>query len=130
MKRTRRAVLLGLVIILSLLVGSCKTTADAIFLGLWLFTSGAETEQMDITRSSFNILGGDSWNGTVQATVDSFDEDAGHIQTTITSTTGWYSGWSGTVYWSYAVVGNLLYLAYSSLSYPANAMAGVAYTRQ
>ncbi|TFH04772.1 MAG: hypothetical protein E4H09_03115 [Spirochaetales bacterium] len=115
------------VLMLAVVVGACFTAAScpptSPLYKTWAYDDGYAVETFLITSTLLNISLTGGYTGTAEATLDSHDEAAGHFQTTLTDTTGYYASlFSGItiLYWTYAITSGQLFINWSDAAYPAS----------
>lgn len=97
------------------------------FIGTWLLSvPPLVSDTMTLTSTTYSQSTSGILNGTMNASIDSYDTEAGHIHMTITARTGFYTAIPvGTIlYTTYEVSGNEMMISTSDTSYPATAESG------
>ena len=100
------------------------------FVGTWTYSAGGQTESLVFTTTTFQINDSGIMTGSMSMNINTYDEAANHIQATVTSTSGAYTVIpNGTIFYiSYAISGNTMQMAQSTITY--GTPSGAAYTKQ
>ena len=124
---------LSILVVASILLGGCQTSSGGPdFVGTWQANlGGGEIATVTFTTTAIHIT--DTTNGTADYSITSYDENAKHILTTVTGSTGnWtaQAGANGTVsYWLYSVNASQIDFATQAGSYPTS-VSGIVFIKQ
>ena len=127
-----KIIVLSILVATPIFLSSCQNPSGGVdFVGVWRADlGGGEIATVTFTTTTIHIS--DTTNGTVDYSITSYDENAKHILTSVTGSTGAWTaqaGANGTVsYWLYSINANQIDFAIQTGSYPAS-VSGIVFVK-